>query len=181
MNNYNNIYSIESVRLASFTDWPISIVQKPHQLSDAGFYYIGKGDQVQCFSCGGGLKDWSPNDLPWEQHAMWYSKCKYLKLVKGQEFIDNILVLKNKPITPTTTKLSIENETTTKLSVENTTKSLDEEKDNSKLCKICYSYEYNTVFVPCGHVITCAKCALSVNSCPYCRQEFTDVIKLYYV
>jgi hypothetical protein len=46
--------------------------QRPQELSDAGFYYSGKGDRVCCFSCGGGLKDWEEGDNPWEQHAISY-------------------------------------------------------------------------------------------------------------
>lgn len=26
-------------------------------------------------------------DDPWQQHALWYGNCKYLQLLKGQEFV----------------------------------------------------------------------------------------------
>jgi hypothetical protein len=47
----------------------------------------GKGDQTVCFHCGGGLKDWEETDDPWVEHAMWFPKCVYIVLNKGQEFI----------------------------------------------------------------------------------------------
>jgi baculoviral IAP repeat-containing protein 7/8 len=56
----------------------------------------------------------------------------------------------------------------------------EEEKKDSKLCKICYSDEYNTIFLPCGHVIACAKCASSVTKCPACRQPFENVMRVYF-
>lgn len=34
--------------------------------------FLGEGDKVKCFHCGGGLTDWKPNEDPWEQHAKWY-------------------------------------------------------------------------------------------------------------
>lgn len=87
-------YAIEAKRLESYEDWPKFMKQKPKELSDAGFFYTGKSDRVKCFSCGGGLKDWEAEDEPWEQHAMWYSNCEYLKLMKGEEYIAECLAKK---------------------------------------------------------------------------------------
>ncbi|XP_058457110.1 death-associated inhibitor of apoptosis 1 [Malaya genurostris] len=95
-------YAIEAKRLESYEDWPKFMKQKPKELSDAGFFYTGKSDRVKCFSCGGGLKDWEAEDEPWEQHAMWYSNCEYLKLMKGEEYIAQCLEKKNNP--PTTSE-----------------------------------------------------------------------------
>lgn len=90
-------YAIEAKRLESYEDWPKFMKQKPKELSDAGFFYTGKSDRVKCFSCGGGLKDWEAEDEPWEQHAMWYSNCEYLKLMKGEEYIAQCLAKKVNP------------------------------------------------------------------------------------
>lgn len=90
-------YAIEAKRLESYEDWPKFMKQKPKELSDAGFFYTGKSDRVKCFSCGGGLKDWEAEDEPWEQHAMWYSNCEYLKLMKGEEYIAHCLAKKENP------------------------------------------------------------------------------------
>lgn len=87
-------YAIEAKRLESYEDWPKFMKQKPKELSDAGFFYTGKSDRVKCFSCGGGLKDWEAEDEPWEQHAMWYSNCEYLKLMKGEAYIAHCLAKK---------------------------------------------------------------------------------------
>lgn len=87
-------YAIEAKRFQSYEDWPKFMKQKPKELSDAGFFYTGKSDRVKCFSCGGGLKDWEAADEPWEQHAMWYSACEYLKLMKGEEYIAQCLAKK---------------------------------------------------------------------------------------
>jgi baculoviral IAP repeat-containing protein 7/8 len=188
-------FSVEAKRLESFADWPKTMRQKPQSLSDAGFYYTGKGDKVCCFSCGGGLKDWEENDDPWEQHGMWYGKCEYLKLMKGQEFIDQMSSKKEdmmKNITPNQTNEPCSSQRSQKSLSESSSSSVEklqelsdksdeeEDKKESKLCKICYSNEYNTIFLPCGHVIACAKCASSVDKCPACRQPFENVMRVYF-
>ncbi|XP_032681186.1 E3 ubiquitin-protein ligase XIAP-like [Odontomachus brunneus] len=83
-------YKRYEVRFRSFEHWPTSFKQNPKQLSLAGFYYTGRGDQVLCFHCGVGVKDWEPNDDPWEQHAIWYPNCNYLLEVKGPKYVEEI-------------------------------------------------------------------------------------------
>lgn len=188
-------FAVEAKRIESYEDWPKTMRQKPQQLSDAGFYYTGKGDRVCCFSCGGGLKDWEENDDPWEQHGMWYGKCEYLKLVKGADFIHQ-MAQKREEIckrsndgaascssqTSSQESLKICETTTCEANIQAPSEKSDEdeEKKDSRLCKICYNNEYNTIFLPCGHVIACAKCASSVTKCPACRQPFESVTRVYF-
>jgi len=80
-------YSTVEARLRTFKDWPPALKQEPRQLADAGFYYIGLSDQTKCFYCEGGLRNWQPNDDPWTEHARWFTKCGYVRLIKGDEFI----------------------------------------------------------------------------------------------
>lgn len=182
-------FKIESHRLNSYVDWPRTMKQKPKELAEAGFYYTGKGDRVICFSCGGGLKHWDETDIPWEQHAMWYSKCEYLKLVKGQKYIDEIQARKNgqnesQQNGNTDEEVVAREEGENNLLVERKQACGEDDKEakplnDNRLCKICYEAEYNTAFFPCGHIIACAKCASSVTRCPYCRQQFTSVMRVY--
>merc|ERR1719219_3010356 len=84
-------YSTIEARLRTFKDWPPALKQEPRQLADAGFYYIGLSDQTKCFYCEGGLRNWQPDDDPWTEHARWFSKCGYVRLIKGDEFISKCL------------------------------------------------------------------------------------------
>lgn len=179
-------FVLETDRLRSYADWPITMKQKPKELSDAGFFYTGKGDRVKCFSCGGGLKDWEEGDEPWEQHAMWYSDCDYLKLMKGTVYIEEVAEKAKREVEePTTSQPS---SSSSSLAVQEKTVDVqaetpeDENKKfgDGKLCKICYIKEYNTAFFPCGHVVACAKCASSVTKCPLCRESFTNVMRVYF-
>ncbi|XP_055909111.1 death-associated inhibitor of apoptosis 1 [Eupeodes corollae] len=225
-------YAIEAARCRSFAEWPRTMKQKPKELAEAGFFYTGVGDRVNCFSCGGGLKDWDENDEPWEQHAQWFSKCRYLKLIKGQGFIDAVIAKCNRAAEKTQEALSttassagsdaenqecsssihtqtseqnvpasvsatatIASATTNVATAATSTGGLDRDLlqrsdscNNSdkriipeeKLCKICYAAEYNTAFLPCGHVVACTKCASSVTKCPMCRKPFKDVMRVYF-
>lgn len=238
-------YAIESARLRSFEDWPRNMKQKPQQLAEAGFFYTGVGDRVRCFSCGGGLKDWDDNDEPWEQHALWLGQCRFVKLIKGQLYIDSVVAAAAEAAKQDQAKEQEQaqslNVGSTQSSASSTIASSDiapatagvaaavaagapqpevaaSEGDvpptaatriynkivahsaadsmgtgtatsapgapvivpEEKLCKICYAAEYNTAFLPCGHVVACAKCASSVTKCPLCRKPFTDVMRVYF-
>lgn len=84
-------FVIETARFRSFDGWSKKKMKpEPKQLSDAGFFYTQKDDRVICFCCGGGLRDWDEKDDPWEQHALWYSKCDYLRLVKCSKYIEAV-------------------------------------------------------------------------------------------
>ncbi|KAI8421763.1 hypothetical protein MSG28_009727 [Choristoneura fumiferana] len=170
-------YASESARLRTFKDWPKSMRQKPEELAEAGFYYTGHSDKTKCFYCDGGLKDWESHDIPWEQHARWFDRCAYVQLVKGRDYVQKVIseacvVPEEKEATsapkpePATTASSTNDDSDT--------------LEDSKLCKICYAEERNVVFVPCGHVVACAKCAMSTNKCPMCRRTFTSAVRLYY-
>lgn len=73
-------YVTKAARLKSFIDWPLSRCQSPEQLADAGFVYTGCDDKTVCFYCGGGLKDWEAEDVPWLEHLRWFSRCPYVYL-----------------------------------------------------------------------------------------------------
>ena len=51
----------------------------------------------------------------------------------------------------------------------------------SGLCKICMEDEICFVFIPCGHQITCEKCAMNerLENCPVCRKPIEKRIKTY--
>ena len=54
--------------------------------------YIPSGfsDNVKCFYCNGGLRNWEKGDEPWHEHARWFQKCPFVLMVKGQDYINAI-------------------------------------------------------------------------------------------
>ncbi|XP_018411857.1 PREDICTED: putative inhibitor of apoptosis [Nanorana parkeri] len=79
-----------SSRLKTFLNWPSRIPVTPKKLSEAGFYYVGRNDDVKCFCCDGGLRCWESGDDPWVEHAKWFPRCEYLLHIKGQGFVRDI-------------------------------------------------------------------------------------------
>ena len=51
---------------------------------------------------------------------------------------------------------------------------LEEENQDIKserICKICQVNEVSILFLPCGHLVSCAQCAPALRSCAICRQR----------
>ncbi|XP_051514986.1 E3 ubiquitin-protein ligase XIAP-like isoform X1 [Myxocyprinus asiaticus] len=75
-------------RLNSFNGRQHPIDHK--RLARAGFYSTGVQDKVICFKCGGGVKNWLPDEDPWEEHARHYPGCSFLLAEKGKEYVSNV-------------------------------------------------------------------------------------------
>uniref|UniRef100_A0A3Q1HLW7 RING-type E3 ubiquitin transferase n=1 Tax=Anabas testudineus TaxID=64144 RepID=A0A3Q1HLW7_ANATE len=80
----------EDSRLTTFHNWPTEASVEPDVLARAGFFYTGHGDNVKCFYCDGGLRNWEPGDDPWQEHAKWFPRCEFLIQSRGQDYISNI-------------------------------------------------------------------------------------------
>ena len=70
---------LESKRLESFNDWPISAYVCPEGLAKAGVYYLGRADRVRCAFCNGILRNWQPGDEPLEVHQKHFPNCAFIK------------------------------------------------------------------------------------------------------
>ncbi|KAM6976421.1 baculoviral IAP repeat-containing protein 7 [Aplochiton taeniatus] len=80
----------EESRLTTFHNWPTGALVQPNVLARAGFFYTGHGDNVKCFFCDGGLRNWETEDDPWQEHAKWFPRCDFLIQSRGREYVSNI-------------------------------------------------------------------------------------------
>merc|ERR1719259_966931 len=67
--------------------WPVS----PKALAQAGFYYCGPEDMVQCAWCYGKLQGWEQGDNPLTEHARHFSSCPKFgdrKAVKASSLVN---------------------------------------------------------------------------------------------
>jgi hypothetical protein len=71
-------YRLESERLKSFTHWPKYMLPTSKDMAKAGFYYLGQGDRVRCFTCGLVLRNWKPTDDAWNEHMTHATDCLFL-------------------------------------------------------------------------------------------------------
>ena len=61
---------------------------------------------------------------------------------------------------------------------------LREQVENSKAlqrneCKICMDAVLEAAFIPCGHTLSCERCAESLKSCPVCGARISKVLRIY--
>ncbi|XP_041800037.1 E3 ubiquitin-protein ligase XIAP [Chelmon rostratus] len=221
-------------RLSSFAGGQHII--DPERLARAGFYSTGTADRVLCFCCGGGLKGWQPEEDPWEEHAKHYPGCSFLLAEKGQEFVNSIQLQDPRRNRATSSHQNgfsgdrnevlrsamaqkaiemglepgvVERTTLEKISrtgsgysslealmedcLNNTpesdapeTQEQDEDPleklrklQREKQCKICMDRDICIVFIPCGHLVTCKECSVSLIKCPICCGAITQKIKTY--
>jgi hypothetical protein len=74
-------------RKQTFIDkgWDYRIPVSVEELSEAGFYYTGVNDEVECFYCLGGVYEWATEYAPLLSHEKYYPNCHHLKLMRRQE------------------------------------------------------------------------------------------------
>lgn len=82
----------QTVRLDTFEKWPKKTKRTPEELSQAGFFYKGKGLQVFCFSCGQKLythkrSKWQKDHDLWMLHAQLDPECAFMIMAKGTAYI----------------------------------------------------------------------------------------------
>ncbi|KAK7107060.1 death-associated inhibitor of apoptosis 1-like [Littorina saxatilis] len=195
-------------RLETFDRWQgQQISQTKEAIAEAGFYYAGYADCCRCFYCGGGLKSWESDDEPWIEHARWFTKCPYVRMSKGGDFIDAVLSLAktNNSISMADVESEMqrihneqdlstdvvddvaaddEMDTDTELAGDDVeADALHFERENESLkqpemCKICLDSEVSVLYVPCGHLVTCATCAPTVKTCIVCRQKIHGQVRV---
>lgn len=59
-----------------------------------------------------------------------------------------------------------------------------EDVPDGQLCVICLMRRRRSVFIPCGHLVCCQGCAISIEGvvapkCPVCRQEIRDSVRIF--
>ncbi|KAM3964935.1 death-associated inhibitor of apoptosis 2 [Aphomia sociella] len=49
----------------------------------------------------------------------------------------------------------------------------------ARLCKVCMDSEVSVVFLPCGHLVSCARCGAALSACPLCRAAVRALVRAY--
>ncbi|XP_060913206.1 baculoviral IAP repeat-containing protein 7 isoform X2 [Labrus mixtus] len=192
----------EESRLTTFHNWPTEASVQPDVLVRAGFFYTGHGDNVKCFYCDGGLRNWEPGDDPWQEHAKWFPRCEFLIQSRGQDYISNIqdahfhlgetvggsqssmgrdVGSRNEPETRQGTSAG---NTRTQTPIRERVKDPSPEEllrqlQEERTCKVCMDKLVSIVFIPCGHLVVCGDCAASLRHCPICRAVIRGSVRAF--
>lgn len=67
----------ERKRLRTFQNWPADAPVTSEDLAKAGFFFLGRRDEVRCFCCGGVLRYWEPGDSPDAEHKRHFPSCSF--------------------------------------------------------------------------------------------------------
>jgi hypothetical protein len=210
--------------------------QTARQLAEAGFFHVGPDDNVRCFQCDGGLKNWQPNDDAWKEHVRWFPRCPFIQSKKNDDTTGSVVSCRprrveyrvepreikarmdstmvqtvvNMGYSRQSIRYLIEERLTshgddfasaqelleavldleetsngntdaecTRTGVESTAPGTRTDNNNGGLCLVCRRSEVNTVFLPCGHLITCQSCCQSLKQCPVCGTRISDTVKVY--
>ena len=84
IHHFNPRYSNNSARLHSFQSWSYSSIVSSYKLASVGFYYLGRGSKVQCFSCGLIHERWLRGDIPMDVHKRLNPTCQFLRSLEPQ-------------------------------------------------------------------------------------------------
>uniref|UniRef100_A0A8C5WLX7 Leucine rich repeat and sterile alpha motif containing 1 n=1 Tax=Leptobrachium leishanense TaxID=445787 RepID=A0A8C5WLX7_9ANUR len=110
------------------------------------------------------LEKMTPNDLKKVQH-------------KGKS-LDNVPLDELKPRPPQDAEPSAPQ--IPEPSLEPAAIPLMEVPNRNSECVVCLELEAQTIFLTCGHVCCCAKCGDALRTCPLCRGEITQRIRIYH-
>ena len=68
-------------RLKTYDSWSSQIKPDKFQLTLTGFFYSGRSDIVECFSCGLRLHKWEKEDDPLIEHRELSPNCLFMKMI----------------------------------------------------------------------------------------------------
>ncbi|XP_056403571.1 baculoviral IAP repeat-containing protein 7 isoform X5 [Hyla sarda] len=193
----------ERERLATYSSWPPYAEVTPDVLARAGFFYTGHRDNVKCFHCDGGLRNWERGDDPWKEHAKWFPRCEFLIQSMGLAYVRSVqdalfsspettpesqrsvdrspgspsdfLRIPEAPAQRANTEPQLPKEPEVPLSTEEQLRRLKEER----MCKVCMDKDVSMVFVPCGHLVVCMDCAPNLRHCPICRATIRGSVRAF--
>ncbi|XP_077109029.1 baculoviral IAP repeat-containing protein 7 isoform X4 [Ranitomeya variabilis] len=195
----------ERERLATYSNWPPYAELTPDVLARAGFFYTGHGDNVKCFHCDGGLRNWERRDDPWREHAKWFPRCEFLIQSMGLAYVRGVqetlfspestvsspesprsedrssgsrsdfVRVPEAPAPRETAEPQPPKEPDHSLSTEEQLQRLKEER----MCKVCLDKDVSMVFVPCGHLVVCMDCAPNLRHCPICRASIRGSVRAF--
>ncbi|XP_076818304.1 baculoviral IAP repeat-containing protein 2-like [Clavelina lepadiformis] len=75
----------EADRMRSFSNWALETrTVYPSDLARSGFFYLGNLDRVQCFSCGGVLRNWNYGDNVHAEHRRHFPNCRMVQGTDGR-------------------------------------------------------------------------------------------------
>ncbi|KAJ0064891.1 hypothetical protein NL108_017309 [Boleophthalmus pectinirostris] len=184
----------EDTRLTTFHNWPTEASVQPDVLARAGFFYTGHGDNVKCFFCDGGLRNWEP-DVVGGMGMSSIMLSPVVQTVLQMGFEANLVesLVKTKYLLTGHFYTSVSDLVTDVLQAEEedrqraptsrvkdpSPEELLKQLQEERTCKVCMDKLVSIVFIPCGHLVVCGDCAASLRHCPICRAVIRGSVRAF--
>lgn len=186
-------YTLYQTRLETFESWPIAMPIDQYRLAAAGFFYGDRNDTVTCFHCAATYSGWRSHDDPWTVHARLRtvaeqvaaevdqqdgsSGCAFVLTVKGEEFVSRARNTEEQPATAG----AANNNDDAAADLDESQETDDKTTHQTAVkCIICCIESATMMFLPCGHLVSCYKCAIGQSKCFVCRQKIDVVHKAFF-
>lgn len=198
----NRVYREIGARIASFYNsaamWPKVAPIGPREMAEAGLFYTGLGDKVQCAYCDGKLYNWKVTDSPSREHRKHFPRClgtpppppmaenprrkciaveSLLAIGYDRRTILRALGLVDGPVTVLAlldASFKIENE--------EEVRELEEERVTLKTmvaCRVCLVNDASVITFPCRELVYCEMCATTTDQCPSCNGDVIGWLKIF--
>ncbi|MGH0160309.1 UNVERIFIED_CONTAM: hypothetical protein FKN15_065733 [Acipenser sinensis] len=169
----------EQSRVTTFHTWPPHASVQPQILARAGFFYTGQSDNVKCFYCDGGLRNWESGDDPWQEHAKWFPRCDFLLQARGRDYVNNIQESYFNTGGPGVWKQTFVKVYVSKILGDRSPEEQLRQLQEERTCKVCMDKVVSIVFIPCGHLVVCSDCAASLSNCPICHAVIRGSVRAF--
>ncbi|GFS72648.1 x-linked inhibitor of apoptosis [Trichonephila clavipes] len=141
----------EEARYSTFGGWPRLHV-KVRELVEAGLFYLGEEDYVQCYWCAETFGNWNNGLDPVLEHKLRYKQCGCLTdALYKREIRFRLKYFGTSVLKPSCECLK---------------------------CKICLLRTACWANLPCGHLVSCDQC-LVPERCALCRGPIESRVKIY--
>ncbi|GFY66926.1 x-linked inhibitor of apoptosis [Trichonephila inaurata madagascariensis] len=141
----------EEARYSTFGGWPRLHV-KVRELVEAGLFYLGKKDYVQCYWCAETFGNWNYGLDPVLEHKLRYKLCGSLTdALYKREIRFRLKYFGTSVLKPSCQCVK---------------------------CKICLEQDACWANLPCGHLVSCDQCIVQ-ERCALCRGYVESRVKIY--
>ena len=154
---------------------PSPLLPLPVPSASAGFFYVGHGDVIKCFECGGELMCLDKKMCPYVAHLTYFPHCEFMKKEERKE---------KDLCDPTDCKCPKESpEVISDVPLVDDLEAWSKEETKEKFekmverieCVICKVKRREIIFLSCMHLCVCRSCSHKIDrECPICRTTITD-------
>lgn len=182
-------YSRFLVRLESFRNiadiiiWNVS----KESLAQGGFYYksINRISYVICPYCHLKIGGWLSPEKTFIKHFRLAPKCRFIRMLVLEIINPLDITMDFKRLASLYDyNASIISQVEFKgdiLSVFDELNVLDIERNitHEMRCVICYTRQRDVLLLNCNHLCCCSRCSELIGTCPICRRNIENVLKIY--